>query len=260
MRFLCSLFLVVGVLFGNSVYANLMIAPTRLEVKLEKGQTTESFVVVNQSNDKLKVGIEAISFGANDVSPANEKKTDISKYISINPKVVNLAAGKSRVIRITVRPDQELKKNKGEYYARLLFKTLEKEKREINKKKNGGPKDVAMEVDLLYGTVGDGAPEIKTECFIDKNGPKIRLTNSGLWRFDGNITLFSKNRQSELAKERVMMIRETKREIALKIKPELLKDPVTLELSSIDKKKPVKALNDNCIFTNAAIATVSKGK
>ncbi|MCX6111906.1 MAG: fimbria/pilus periplasmic chaperone [Proteobacteria bacterium] len=226
MKISLSLIFIVTVFCSGSLYSNLMIAPTRLEVKLE-GQATESFVVVNQSADKLKIGIEPIPFGASGVSAESAAKTDISKYISINPKVINLAAGKSRVVRVTVRADQEVKKKKGEYYARLLFKTIEKEKREITKKKEKAPKDVSMVVDLIfnvsipvYGTVGSGTPEIKTECFIDKEGPKVRLINSGLWRFDGNLVLYSKNKDAELTKERVMMVRETSREIPIKLKQE----------------------------------------
>jgi len=238
-----------------------MIAPTRLEVKLE-GVATESFVVVNQSADKLKIGVEAIPFAAIGISEAEANKTDISKYISINPKVINLAAGKSRIVRVTVRATPDIKKNKGEYYARLLFKTVEKEARPDSKKKQRSPKDVAMVVDLVfnvsipvYGTVGSGTPEIKTECFIDKEGPKVRLVNSGLWRFDGSIILYSKNKESELAKERVMMIRQTSRDVPLKIKPEALKDVVPLELITMDKKKTVKALNDNCQFKTIVAST-----
>ena len=261
MKISLSFLLAVVGLFCGSLYPNLMIAPTRLEVKLE-GQATESFVVVNQSADKLKIGIEAIPFGATGLSESEATKTDISKYISVNPKVISLAAGKSRVVRVTVRANQDIKKNKGEYYARLLFKTVEKEKRETAKKKDKSPKDVAMVVDLVfnvsipvYGTVGTGTPEIKTECFIDKEGPKVKLTNSGLFRFDGNIVLYSKNKESELTKERVMMVRETSKEITLKLKPEALKDVVPLELVTMDKKKSVKLLNDNCLFKSILAST-----
>lgn len=249
MKNLFSLLLLFLFVFSSSIYANLMIAPTRLETKLDR-QVTESFIVVNRSEEKVKIGVEPIPFSE------QTKNSDISKYISVNPKVVSLAAGKSRVIRVTIKPDAELKKKPGEYYGRIMFKTLEKEKKEGKEERPKNNQDVGMKIDLIfnisipvYGSVSSGLPELKAQCFIDKEGPKVKLENTGLWRFDGYMTLYGKNKESELTKERIMLTRQTSKDVVLKIKSETIgKEAVPMEFTTLDKDKKVKTLTDNCIF------------
>jgi P pilus assembly chaperone PapD len=234
-----------------------MIAPTRLESKLDNKPITESFIVVNRSEDKVKIGVEPILFSE------ETKGKDISKYISVNPKVVSLAAGKSRVIRVTVKPSPDIKGKTGEYYGRIMFKTLEKEKKEGKEERPKNSQDVGMKIDLIfnisipvYVSIGTGTPEVKAQCFIDKDGPKVKVENKGLWRFDGYVTLYGKNKESELAKERVMVTRQNSKDVALKLKAENIgKDAIPLAFTTIDKEKKVTTLTDNCIFTKYVTET-----
>ncbi|MEI6092712.1 MAG: hypothetical protein WCQ47_03400 [bacterium] len=259
MKKLLSLVLFLMFFCSSYLYSNLMIAPTRLEAKLDR-QTTESFIVVNRSEDKVKIGVEPIPFSE------DMKNSRIEKYITINPKVVSLDAGKSRVIRVTVKPDAELRKKAGEYYARIMFKTLAKEKKAGKEERPKGSQDVGMKIDLIfnisipvYGSVGTGTPELKAQCFVDKDGaPKVKIENTGLWRFDGYLVLYGKNRESELAKERVMITRQSSKEITLKLKADNIgKEAVPLDFTSLEKDKKVKIVTDNCIFNKFVQVTPS---
>ena len=258
------LFFTAFFLYTGSAYSNIMIAPTRMEVGLDK-PTTESFVVMNTSTDKIKMAIVATAFDTKGIT----EKYDISKYLSINPKMISLNPNQSRTVRVTLRPDEELKKGKGEYYARILFKTVEKEQKKAPKKKITEEKNtVSMDIDLVfnvsipvYGSLGKGTPEMKADCIVGKNGAMTaKVTNSGLWRFDGTMILTSpKDSTVELAKERILMPRGYTKEVELKLKPEDLKnDALPVNFVSLEDKMKVKIVSNSCSLKQLTAAV--KGK
>jgi len=263
MKMISILFFGALSFYSAGTYANIMIAPTRMEVGLEKS-TTESFVVMNTSAEKMKMAVLATSFDTK-----GDNKYDISKYISINPKMISLNPNQSRTVRVTLRPDEELRKGKGEYYARILFKTVEKEQRKVPKKTTEQKNTVSMDIDLVfnvsipvYASLGKGTPEMKADCVADKNGVlTVKVTNSGLWRFDGNMILYAAakdTKKAELSKERLLMLRNNSKDIEVKLKAaDLTGAALPIDFVSTDEKNKVKVLSNSCPIKQL-VATAAK--
>ncbi|MFH1223404.1 MAG: fimbria/pilus periplasmic chaperone [Pseudomonadota bacterium] len=253
MNFRTSVFVLAGVfVYSLGVYADIMIAPTRMETGLEK-PSTESFVVKNNSTDNIKMSITPDVFDTKGITT----KYDISKYININPKMIKLKAGQSRTVRVSLRPDAQLKKGKGEYYARIFFKTVEKEQKGPKKPKKEEPNVLQMDINLVfnvsipvYGSLGKGTSEMKAECETEKDDTlKIKVTNAGLWRFDGSIVLYGKDGKTELAKERLLMPRGYTKDIELKLKPEDIKvNEIPITFTSLEDRMKVKVLTNKCLL------------
>jgi P pilus assembly chaperone PapD len=210
-------------------YADLMVAPTHVVMNLDHPRT-ESILVINNNPTRVKVSVEAIYNDIKDLkhlAGAVPRQDDLSPYIKISPKVIRIEAGRGRYVRIAVHPGPELKGKKGEYRAHLLFKIIEQERHKKDEKVKEKMLTLSGQIQVnvaipVYGSIGEGGPNMDAICRMDGRDTKVTITNSGLWRFDGWLRLYdpSNKENKPAAEERIFMPRESIKNITMKFAPQ----------------------------------------
>lgn len=243
--FICSLFSLTTYASGTSF----LVAPTSAEIDLKKPNTV-SFVVVNNGDNRIRVSASPIFFpvGSKFMPPmesiVNEKedRDDLSKYMVVSPKVVSLKSGERRTIRVSIRPSVEL--SEGEYRAHVLFSTIDIERSASvrRKKKDGDGFSMSMSFKtetgvVIYGSKGKGSSKMDAKCYLIKDKTKIKIINSGLWRFDGWLTIYDpNNRNKKLVEEKVFLTRQSKQDVLLNWVPFGDQKNIKIEWIPLDTK------------------------
>ncbi len=195
------------------------VAPTRVEIDLSKPKT-ESFVVHNNGDGDVRIEVEPIYFPVDSkemdygipLNPALANADDLTSSVRSSPRIVTLKPGEQRIVRISVRPKDNLAP--GEHRAHLLFKMLEiaettKQVGTVGGKKVGMQMSFKLQMAVsIIGHNGTPQPQIKSECTFTDNKIKIKATNPSLWRFDG--WLMAYNQTGKLLHElKLVVIRES---------------------------------------------------
>ncbi len=225
-----------------------LVAPTSAEISLERPNTL-SFVVTNNGTGQVRVAISPIYFPvdskfmptAKPLNASTTKEDDLSSLMVVSPKVVSIKPGEQRTVRVSVRPKPGLKE--GEYRAHVLFSMLDVADSVKVKGKGKGEEGLSMKINfksetavVIYGTVGKGSANLATSCNVLKNGKtKVKITNSGKWRFDGWLRIYDGDKK--LADEKVFMTRESIRDTVLNWAPKDEKGPVNIKWVPLDEKK-----------------------
>jgi hypothetical protein len=253
-------------MLSGSLYSNLMVTPSRVEVKLDKPMT-QMFSVYNKGDKKVTLAVEPYYKEVDKnklMDPSTAGADDLSKYIKIAPKVIKVGPKKSRAIRVSIRPTAELKAKKGEYKVHILFRNIdvdEEVKKVATDKKTKRPDIVSLSGELkvnvavpVYASVGDENVEIKVDCYVDGETPRIKVVNYGLWRFDGWVRFYNE-KGVQVMDARVFMPRQSIEFVS--IKKDVMPIPMKTEFVPLDKKKKTLAGN-LCSFGEQRPASVAK--
>lgn len=250
------LFLVITMLSFN-IYAlnSFLVAPTSAEIKLNR-PTTLSFVVTNNGDSRIRISVSPIFFAVGSkfmpplkrIGGEGDDYDDIAKYMMVSPKVVSLNPGEQRTVRASVRPPSSLKE--GEYRAHVLFAMLDVAGSVASKKKGDG---LSMKLDfksetavVVYGTVGTGSAKLETICSVVKNKTRVAIKNSGLWRFDGWLTIYG-DKDKKLVEEKVFMTRQTSKDLLLNWAPSADQKSIKINWVPLDEKQ--KRMTTTCSLT-----------
>lgn len=265
--------LIVMVFGAGVLNANMMIAPTKMEAKLDRTRT-ESFILVNKYKEPAKIEILAVpenNFVSVPLIKDGFAKYDLSPYMKVSPKVVKLQPEKGRTIRVSVVPTKELKAEPGDYVARVLFKTLERNL--TPKKQKEKAETVSMKINFLfnvtipaYGTVGSGQPALKAYCFTENKKPVVGLINTAAFRYEGNAEFYNVSDDTTKVKKLfttdMSVFREASRTYEVESKGALNKnEKYTLKLVHGTDPKTQKAYTFTCSFKdskNAFLEAVEK--
>ncbi|MFH1223992.1 MAG: hypothetical protein V1647_06600 [Pseudomonadota bacterium] len=250
----------VALTFPLSTFAknSFLVAPTSVEINLSRPNTA-SFVVTNNGDAPVRVSISPIYFPvdsrfmppAKPLDAKTAKQDDLSKYMIVSPGMVSVKPGDQRIIRVSVRPPAGLKK--GEYRSHLLFSMLDiADRMKMKKKDDSG---VSMQINfksetavVVYGSVGTGDFKLATECSLlkdKKNKTKVKITNSGLWRFDGWLRVYDgDNKSKPLVDDKIFMVRQSVKEETLSWSPKDNKNEVEITFVPLDDKK--KSFTTKC--------------
>lgn len=211
-----------------------LVAPGRVDFDLSR-PSTQSFIITNNGDGKIRLNIEPIYFEIDSQSlaagvhlkPETAKLENITPYIRVSPRTLSLAAGQRRDIRISLRPPKDLVL--GDYRSHLLVKMLETA-RVIKSKKAAGENAVGMQLNIkmetavaIYGHLGERDPKLSISCGLnpDNNQFSLVVENTSPWRFDGMVSVFNakSNNASPLHQERFVSLRESRRKISTSWKP-----------------------------------------
>jgi P pilus assembly chaperone PapD len=253
--------LVLFLLFSFNLNAknSFLVAPTSAEIDLKK-PTTLSFIVTNNGDDNIRLNISPIYFEIGSkfmpplkaLDPKTSKEDSLVPFMKVSPKVISLKPTEQRTVRVSVRPNKELKKKLGEYRAHVLFAMLDIAET-LGKKKEAGEKGIGVQLSfksetaiVIYGSSGKGEAEIVPECSITKNGKlKLKIKNKGLWRFDGWLRIYDpKDKDKKLVEDRVFMTRQSIKEELLNWKPEEGTKSVEINWVPLDEKR--KSFKTTC--------------
>ncbi len=129
------------IFFSNFVWADLMIAPTRVVfIERERGQTVNLINISNKTNTyrlhwkEQKQGLDGQyqSFAKGELNPDSA-----SSMIRFSPRQVTLKPGERQTIRLMLRRKKDLKKQ--DYRSHLVFQKLPNQD-EVAEEKNQGAK------------------------------------------------------------------------------------------------------------------------
>jgi hypothetical protein len=228
-------------MLSGSLYSNLMVTPSRVEVKLDKPMT-QMFSVYNKGDKKVTLAVEPYYKEVDKnklMDPSTAGADDLSKYIKIAPKVIKVGPKKSRAIRVSIRPTAELKAKKGEYKVHILFRNI----------------DVDEEVKKVATDKKTKRPDIVSlSGYVDGETPRIKVVNYGLWRFDGWVRFYNE-KGVQVMDARVFMPRQSIEFVS--IKKDVMPIPMKTEFVPLDKKKKTLAGN-LCSFGEQRPASVAK--
>lgn len=205
-RFWLITALLVIMPLGNLVHAknSFLVAPGRVSFDLNK-PSTESFIITNNGDDKIRLSIKPIYFEIHDkalnlgnhLDESTAGIEDLTPFLRVSPRTLSLAPGQKRNIRISLRPPKDL--GDGDYRTHLLVSMLETSQ-VIKTEKSDNPDALGMELSIkmetgvaVFGKKGTPAPVLEVGCEKDAEQGTVTLavTNRTAWRFDGSVKLFA---------------------------------------------------------------------
>lgn len=222
-----ALIMIVTMLFSSYASArnSFLVAPGRVDFDLNRPQT-QSFIITNNGDGKIRLTITPIYFPIDDKSLAagkhinseTAKIEDITSAVRVAPKTLSLRPGQRRDIRISVRPPKDLAE--GDYRTHLLVSM-----KEIAKSFKGNTESensVGMQLNLkmetavaIYGRVGERDPKLEISC-NKGDQQSFKVLNKSPWRFDGVIQFYPENSATATYEDRVVSLRESENTFRIK--------------------------------------------
>jgi hypothetical protein len=247
-----TLLIFPSVLFARNSF---LVAPTSAEISMKK-PTTMSFVVTNNGDEVIRIAIAPIYFEVGSkfmppsapLVPKTTKDDNITPFMVISPKVLSIRPGDQRTVRVSIRPGSDLAP--GEYRGHVLFSMLDIANTIGKKAKKGEGMSMVLNFKsetavVIYGSVGSGVADLKTTCSLAKNGNlKVKITNSGKWRFDGWMRIYDPKSNKKLVEDKVFMTRESMKDSTLNWKPKDATKPLDISWVPLDEKK--KTIKTKC--------------
>ena len=210
-----------------------LVAPGRVDFDLSR-PNTQSFIITNSGDDKIRLSIEPVYFEIDSRSLAagepldkiNPGKDDLRPYIRVSPRTLSLNPGQRRDIRISVRASQDM--DAGDYRAHLLVRMLETAR--IEDVVSDDPAAIGMKLAIkletavaIYGYLGERQAELAVNCLRGERGDLLLdINNPTRWRFEGWFSVNS-GQASEvaepLARKHVNSLRESRRQVRMEWSP-----------------------------------------
>ena len=142
---ICLLTLIPILFFwAGAAQADLSIAPSHVEVNLDKGMPSGVFEIANKGDTEARYRIQATDFnidsrGVMEVGKPNERS--MSSWIVFNPKEFTLPPHSTRKVRFAISPKGKLQA--GEYWAAMELESLDTVRQTI---KDDGGREMVVEV------------------------------------------------------------------------------------------------------------------
>ncbi|MGK5095038.1 hypothetical protein WDW89_23890 [Deltaproteobacteria bacterium TL4] len=233
-------FLVMGFPEISLAAKNFSVAPGIIEINLSRA-STQTFLLTNTGDETIRLLIRPVYFeidskslaAGSHLNPQVASVENIEKFILVSPRVLSLAPGQNRSIRISVRPEGQL--SPGDYRSHLLVQTLEEQKKKSESTKGLQGMSIQLEIKLetgiaIYGRVGE--PKYRFEWACEQVQPgefMVNVINLSQWRYSGWMGVFDEAQpMSPMAVQRLISLRESKRTFQFKVPTEPL--PQSLQI------------------------------
>lgn len=169
--------------------AAFQVSPTRFEFSLSQ-RFTNFFTVTNNADQPVRVRVYAAFVTRRDgeLVEVEQHPYDLSQWLVLNPRRLNLRPGQRQVVRFSVRPPGGLAE--GEYRAVVFFEELPPPPSESGAAGDTG--DVSFQLRLLtrlgitiYGTVGSPSAALTArQTGVEVGERQLRV--QGVLRNSGN--------------------------------------------------------------------------
>lgn len=195
-----ALLAIAAVLASSQLYAagGFLVAPERAKYDFNKVET-KKFILTNISEEPIRLSIkpEFISLDSKFINVGKHTESylnddDLTKYVRVAPRIVNLGPGERRDVRVQVRPDSKL--TSGEYRTHLLV--LEIPTEQDKPTSDDASDDIAMNIALrmetaiaLYGVRGEYEEDLIFKCKTQNNKNELTITNNSNYMFEGKILM-----------------------------------------------------------------------
>jgi hypothetical protein len=179
------------------------VAPSRTIIDYPAHQSSH-FIITNTCDEAIRLSAEAVFFELD--SPALEAGTllektsthidDLTPYLWISPRVLNLKPGESRHIRLSLKIPPTLAE--GDYRAHILLKTLDT-KRSQEETEPGVALHLTMNVETavaVYAHLGTphldttSPPSITHHCYTRNDKLFIEAINHSNYNLEGTVGLW----------------------------------------------------------------------
>ncbi|ROS02028.1 hypothetical protein EDC56_2478 [Sinobacterium caligoides] len=213
---LLSLFLVGQVQAKNSF----LVAPAIINFDMDE-PLTQSFIITNDGDEPIRLNIKPVYYpiDSNSLRLGSHLDAetvtieDITSSIRLSPKRLSLKPGQRRDIRVSIRPKKD--QAEGTYRSHILVQMLETAQVIQTVAEGGSSVDMRLSMKMetavaVYGNKGEGQPLLNFSCRQQEDSDQLLLevTNSSVWRFDGDITLVTKAQPGEaLYEDRLVSMR-----------------------------------------------------
>lgn len=202
-----------------------LVAPGRVDFDLSR-PVTQSFIITNNGDDKIRLAIEPIYFAIDSKSLAagepldkqHADKDNLSDLIRVSPRTLSLSPGQRRDIRISVRAPATIEE--GDYRAHLLVRMLETAM--VQKMAVEETSAIGMEIKIkmetavaIYGHKGQRDPQFSVRCVKNEDGFfALDINNPSRWRFEGWFNIFDQATAETglpITRKHVNSLRESRR-------------------------------------------------
>jgi hypothetical protein len=176
------LFIVVSLMWRHSWAQQLAVSPAYLELDLDEGRPSGTFVVTNVTDHELRCRAQTIHYVLSETGQLETIPPDqhsLAPWIKFNPKEFTLPPKATQNVRYSVIPNGKLET--GEYWGGIYFEPLDAEKANLVDSLSGvtrtirvimsivvpilgkyGDFEVSARVDFLEATVADTVVVIKS--------------------------------------------------------------------------------------------------
>lgn len=178
-------------LSAEGLRAALRIEPAYVQLSLDKGRPTGSFLISNLSDTEERYRINAIHFVTTPDGGTGQGKKDaphsIANWLKFNPKEFTLKPNSKRAIRFVVVPRGKI--TDGEYWAALELESLKKDSSEVTDEagrslKIGIIHTMVVPIFAIKGKVTHSAEVNDVTVVARPDGPYLQgtLVNTGTAR------------------------------------------------------------------------------